>query len=173
MNTQDLARQIYHVAHLTGTFQLRSGQTSHEYFDKYQFEARPDILRAIAEHLAPKLPRDTQILAALEMGGIPVATALSLLTGLPLVFVRKEAKTYGTCKLAEGPALKNQRICVIEDVITTGGQVVISTQELRALGAIVNDVACVIYRGPGGAAPAIREMGLNQINLFTREQLQP
>src|SRR3954468_19491701 len=97
-----LARAVYDVAHITGTFRLRSGVTSNEYFDKYLFEADPGLLRELAAALAPLVPAGAEALAGLEMGGIPVATMLSQVTGLPCRFVRKKAKDYGTEKLAEG-----------------------------------------------------------------------
>ena len=146
MTKTELAQAIYKIAHLTGNFTLRSGKTSPEYFDKYRFESQPRLLAEIARQLKPLIPKDTDALAGLEMGGIPVATALSLETGIPAAFIRKEAKTYGTCQLAEGLDLKGKKVCVIEDVITTGGQVVTSTKDLRRLGAHVTDVLCVIYR---------------------------
>lgn len=173
MDSKELAHEIFKVSHLTGSFLLRSGQISNEYFDKYQFEAYPKLLRPIAEQLAQLIPNTVEMYAALEMGGIPIATALALHTNIPMTFVRKSAKEYGTCKLAEGPDLRGRKVCVIEDVITTGGQVVTSTKQLRELGAIIEYVACVIYRGPGQIAPAISEIGLKQLNLFTRDQLVP
>ncbi|GMR64254.1 hypothetical protein BAC7755_09240 [Bacillus sp. MN7755] len=92
------------------------------------------------------IPPETEVLAGLEMGGIPVATALSLQTSIPVVFVRKEAKKYGTCKLAEGIDITGKNICVVEDVITTGGQILLSTKDLRELGAKVHHVLGVIER---------------------------
>src|SRR3954470_21978797 len=92
---QQLAKQVFKVAHLRGEFKLRSGQTSNEYFDKYQFESDPRLLSQIAKGLKSQIPAGTELLGALEMGGIPIATALSLETGIPIVFVRKEAKDYG------------------------------------------------------------------------------
>ena len=141
-----------------------------EYFDKYRFEAQPALLRRIAEALAPLIPAGTEVLAGLEMGGIPIATALSLHTGIPAAFVRKEAKTYGTAQLAEGADVAGKRVTVVEDVITTGGQVVISTNQLRALGANITDVLCVIDRSPdhGGALAA---EGLTMHALLTKAQL--
>lgn len=131
MNRNELAKSIYEISHLTGDFTLRSGLKSTEYFDKYRFEAQPQVLKEIANHMKDLIPADTEVLAGLEMGGIPIATALSLVSGLPCIFVRKEAKTYGTCQLAEGYDFANKKVCVIEDVITTGGQVIESTAELR------------------------------------------
>src|SRR5690606_31948350 len=110
---------------------------------------------------APLIPVGTEILAGLEMGGIPVATALSLETGIPCVFVRKKAKDYGTCKFAEGLEIKGKKVCIIEDVVTTGGQVVLSTADLRSLGADISTVLCVIHRGPEFPEPKIAEINLD------------
>lgn len=172
MTKEALARKIYDVAHLTGEFKLRSGTTSHEYFDKYRFEARPELLREIAKQMAPLVPPGTEVLAGLEMGGIPIATALSLETGLPCVFVRKEAKLYGTCQFAEGLDIKNKKVCIVEDVITTGGQVIVSTQDLRKIGAHIDTVLCVIHRGTG-EEPKLKEIDIHMKALFTRADLKP
>ena len=168
MTKQELAKKIYDIAHLTGEFKLRSGQVSNEYFDKYRFESRPEILREIAKQMAPHIPAGTEILAGLEMGGIPIATALSLETGIPVVFVRKEAKEYGTCQFAEGIDIKGKKVCVIEDVVTTGGQVVLSTADLRSIGAKVEHVLCVIHRGPQFPEPKLTEVGLTLKPLFLK-----
>lgn len=168
MTKAELAKKIYDVAHLTGEFKLRSGQVSHEYFDKYRFEAQPALLREIAKHMAPLIPVGTEILAGLEMGGIPVATALSLETGIPCVFVRKKAKDYGTCKFAEGLEIKGKKVCIIEDVVTTGGQVVLSTADLRSLGADISTALCVIHRGPEFPEPKIAEINLDLRPLFKK-----
>jgi orotate phosphoribosyltransferase len=146
----DLARRIYAASHLTGTFTLRSGVVSHEYFDKYMFESDPALLRAIAEACIPLVPAGTDALAGLELGGVPLATVMSQVCGLPARFVRKEAKTYGTCRLAEGGDLDGQHLCIVEDVITSGGAVLDAAKELRARGAIVGPVICVIDRESGG-----------------------
>lgn len=165
-----LADDIDAIARLTGTFTLRSGQIATEYFDKYRFEAQPALLARIAAALAPLVPADTEVLAGLEMGGIPIVTALSMHTGLPAAFVRKEAKKYGTARLAEGADVVGRRVTVVEDVITTGGQVVISTNQLRELGAQVEHVLCVIDRSPDQGA-ALRAEGLAMHALLTRAQL--
>ena len=146
MELAELGRRIYATAHLTGEFVLRSGQTTSEYFDKYRFEADPVLLDAVAEALVPLVPADTEVLAGLEMGGIPVVTALGRHTGLPCAFVRKQAKPYGTRRLAEGAETAGRRVTIIEDVVTTGGQIVLSANDLRALGAHITEALCVINR---------------------------
>jgi orotate phosphoribosyltransferase len=171
MTRNELAKSIYEISHLTGEFKLRSGTISHEYFDKYRFEAQPQLLRQIARAMVTMLPSGTQALAGLEMGGIPIATALSLETGLPCVFVRKAAKDYGTCKFAEGLEIQGKRLCIVEDVITTGGQVILSAKDLRGAGAIVEDVMCVIHRG-SGEEPKLEEVGLKMRALLTMADLK-
>lgn len=170
MDKQTLAKKVVEVAHLRGEFKLRSGQISNEYFDKYRFEARPELLREIAKLMAPLIPKGTEVLAGLEMGGIPIATALSLETGIPAAFVRKEAKAYGTCRLAEGIEIKGKNVLVVEDVITTGGQVLISTEELRELGAKIDTVLCAILRNPDSTAK-LAEKNLKCIYLFEKKDL--
>ena len=170
MSPESLAQRVNAIARLTGTFTLRSGQIATEYFDKYRFEADPTLLADIAAALTPLLPSSTQVLAGLELGGVPIATALSLRTGIPAAFVRKAPKSYGTARLAEGAEISGQRVTVIEDVITTGGQVIISTAQLRALGAIVEHVVCVIDRSPDHGA-ALTAEGLTMTALLTRAQL--
>jgi len=170
MNKIELAQAIYQTAYLTGNFTLRSGKTSNVYFDKYLFESNPILLAEIADHLSQKIPKETEILAGLETGGIPLATALSLKTQLPVVFVRKQAKTYGTCKLAEGIDISSKKLCIIEDVITTGGQVVLSANELKKLGAVLLNVLCVILRDKT-ANDNLRTIGLSIDPLFKMEEL--
>jgi len=141
-----LGDRVAEIATLHGQFRLRSGLEANVYFDKYQFEARPDLLAAIIKDFARLVPKDTEVLAGLELGGVPLAVALGLHSGMPMCFVRKTRKTYGTCRIAEGVDVRSKRVCVIEDVITTGGQVVESVQALREEGAIVTAVCCVILR---------------------------
>ena len=104
-----LARDIHDVARLTGRFQLHSGAISDTYFDKYRFESDPILLRRIGEAMAALVPTETDVLGGLEMGGIPIVTVLSQVTGLPAAFLRKTRKAYGTQQYAEGPELEGQR----------------------------------------------------------------
>lgn len=166
-----LARRVHQRAHLTGTFRLRSGATSDEYFDKYLFEADPALLREVVEAMASLLPPRYDALAGLELGGVPVATMLAQVTGSPALFVRKRAKDYGTCRLAEGGDVDGRHVVVVEDVVTSGGQVVTSVGDLRRLGAVVTDAVCVIDREAGGRE-ALAEAGVALRSLFTMAELR-
>jgi orotate phosphoribosyltransferase len=170
MHKSNLAKEIFMASHLTGTFKLRSGQVSNEYFDKYLFESNPTLLNEIAEHLSKLIHDDTEVLAGLEMGGIPIATALSLKTGIPVVFVRKKAKEHGTCKLAEGIEIKNKNVCIVEDVVTTGGQILLSAEDLKNCGANIKNVLCVIEREKTGR-DNLEAAGLEFYSLLKMEDL--
>lgn len=168
-----LARDIVEIAHLKGDFLLRSGTRSNEYFDKYRFEAQPEILKRIAAYSSSFIENKHEALAGLETGGIPLATALSLESGLPTCFVRKEAKTYGTCQFAEGLEIDNKNLLVIEDVVTTGGQLKASIKDLRGSGATIETALCVILRGDKSEIPRVfkEELGVELKWLFTKEDL--
>jgi orotate phosphoribosyltransferase len=172
MDRAELAHRIYTVSHLTGEFTLRSGVVSHEYFDKYRFESDPALLMAIGEAMAAAVPADVEALAGLELGGVPLATVLSQVTRLPALFVRKEAKTYGTCQLAEGGELEGRRLLIVEDVVTSGGAILDAARELRARGAALDRVVCVIDRESGGREN-LTEAGLTLDPLFTMSELLP
>lgn len=165
-----LGHDVNAVARLEGEFKLRSGQISNVYFDKYRFEARPDLLKRVAAVMTSLLPADVDILAGLELGGVPIATAMSLETGIPAVFVRKKAKDYGTCLAIEGGDVTGRKVVVVEDVITTGGQVALSAADLRDAGAELVAVICAIYRGEG--APHVKGLeGVPVHAALTRDQL--
>ncbi len=171
MTRSELARTITQRSLITGEFLLRSGAVSNEYFDKYLFESDPAVLRAVAEALAPLVPEGVDALAGLELGGVPLAVMLGQLTGLPTLFVRKVAKEYGTRRLAEGGELQGKRLLVVEDVVTSGGQVVLSTHDLRERGATVTQAVCVIDREAGGVQ-ALADAGVELRALFTMSELK-
>ncbi|MDE7283885.1 MAG: orotate phosphoribosyltransferase [Lachnospiraceae bacterium] len=168
---RDIAKEIYKQAHLEGKFLLRSGQFSNEYFDKYLFEANPDLLRKIAKGMCELIPKDIEVLAGLEMGGIPLVTAISLDAGIQCTFVRKKAKEYGTCKFAEGAQVSGRNICIVEDVVTTGGQIIKSANMLREVGAKVDFVLCAIQRNPD-AMEILEKEGLTLIPYMTMEYIK-
>ena len=158
------------MCRVTGEFVLRSGRTADKYFDKYQFEADPVLLDALAEQMAALIPDGTQVLAGLEMGGIAVVTALGRHAQLPCAFVRKEAKAYGTRRLAEGAEVAGRQVLVVEDVVTSGGQIAMSTRELRAMGARIDHALCVIDRQEGGTQ-ALAGDDIVLLALLNREDL--
>lgn len=167
----NVAEQILRTSKLSGTFRLRSGAVSDTYFDKYLFESDPGILKAVAELMVPLVPPGTEVRAGLEMGGIPIATALSLTTGLPAAFVRKEAKTHGTCKYAEGAGLSGRKVVIVEDVVSSGGAILDTLARLREDGVEPTAALCVIDRETGGAA-ALRDAGLELRSLFTMSEIE-
>jgi orotate phosphoribosyltransferase len=171
LDTSDLARRVYRTSHLTGSFVLRSGATSSEYFDKYRFESDPGLLAELAEAMAGLLPQEADGLAGLELGGVPLATVLSQVTGLPAGFVRKQAKPYGTRRLTEGLDVAGRRLVVVEDVVTSGGAVVDSCRALRDEGAEVAVAVCVIDREAGGP-DRLGEIGVELRPLFTMTALK-
>lgn len=167
----DLARRIAEVSMLQGEFTLRSGQVSNRYFDKYRFEGTPSLLKPLACAMAELIPAETEIIAGLELGGIPLVTAISLETGLPAAFVRKEAKTYGTCRAIEGQDVSGRRVTFIEDVISMGGAVKDAYQLALGEQAHVLAVICAIWRGDG--TPAIDGVPhLPVLPVFTRADLE-
>jgi orotate phosphoribosyltransferase len=171
MTRRELGLEIYKISLLQGEFKLRSGIISNEYFDKYQFESQPRLLREIARSLTTMLPDDFDLLGGLETGGIPLATAIALEIDKPIIFVRKKTKDYGTMKLAEGPNIEGKNVIVVEDVVTSGGQVRQSIEDLRHLGAICNIAICVIDREQGGKEN-LSKIGVELRSLFTMSELK-
>lgn len=167
---RSLAGEINRRCLLEGEFTLRSGRTATHYFDKYQFETDPVILDRVCTAMAELVPPGIDVLAGLELGGIPIVTGISRITGIPATFVRKRAKEYGTARLAEGTPVAGKQLLIIEDVVTSGGQIVLSTADLRGLGATVDHAMCVIDRGEGGR-DSLSEIGLGLTALFTGDEL--
>jgi orotate phosphoribosyltransferase len=166
-----LAYRIRQHSKLEGDFLLRSGKRSQVYFDKYRFEASPELLKDIAQSLIPLIPEGTEVLAGLELGGIPIATVLSQLTGIPTAFIRKEAKTYGTCRYAEGAELKGKRFVLIEDVVSSGGAILDAIKLLNTDGLLVEYAICVIDRETGGHA-ALQAAGVTLRTLYKMSEIE-
>jgi orotate phosphoribosyltransferase len=165
-----LARDVNARCRLRGSFTLRSGQTSEEYFDKYLFEADPLLLARVTGAMRALIPDGTDLLAGLELGGIPLVTLLSQTTGIPALFVRKSAKDYGTGRLAEGGDPAGRLVVLVEDVITTGGAVVAAARALRDLGATVTTVVCAIDRS-GPDARGLESEGIAVRAVLTKDLL--
>lgn len=168
---QELANRIRRCAKLSGQFKLRSGKVSDTYFDKYQFESDPALLLAVAQAMVPLVPEGTEVLAGLEMGGIPVVTMLSQVTGLPAAFVRKQPKEYGTCRYSEGASLVGKRFVLVEDVVSTGGAILDAVALLKTDGLCPAAVLCVIDRETGGR-DALAQAQLQLKPLFTLAEIE-
>ena len=160
-----LARDLVAASYLKGDFVLRSGKRSTRYFDKFLFETEPELLKRLGAHLADLVPKETQRLAAPELGAVLLGGAVSMETGLPLILVRKEPKGYGTAKQLEGRFNAGERVTVIEDVVTTGGDSLRSVEALRNAELDVIHLVVVLDRGEGGEEN-IREAGIPYSPLF-------
>jgi orotate phosphoribosyltransferase len=160
-----LGRKLVKASYLKGDFVLRSGTRSNRYFDKFLFETDPALLRELGKHLAELVPKETQRLAAPELGAVLLGGAVSMETGLPLLLVRKEPKGYGTSKQIEGRYEPGDRVTVIEDVVTTGGDSLRSAQVLKDAGVDVIHLVVVLDRGEGGE-DNIRGAGFQYSPLF-------
>lgn len=150
LGRMSLASRIYSLIHLTGEFTLRLGGTSTEFFDHCNFQGEPALLREVAEHLAPLVPANAELVAGPELGGVPLATMLSQVVNLPTAWVRKKAKDYGPRKLAEGAEVASRGVVVVEPFVKTGNFALGLCADLRRLGAHVVSVLCVIDFERGG-----------------------
>jgi orotate phosphoribosyltransferase len=169
-NAAAVAKDLVKAAYLEGDFLLSSGQRSKYYLDKYRFSTEPKLLKSIAEGLAGLLPQGLNCLAGVELGAVPLVTAVALETGLPFVIVRKGAKDYGTAKLIEGVLPEGAKLALIEDVLTTAGQAIRAANMLTELGAKVERVVYVVDREQG-ALENIRMAGFEGAPLFTKTSL--
>jgi orotate phosphoribosyltransferase len=170
---EDLASALREHAYLEGDFVLRSGRRSSYYLDKYRFETQPDVLAALGSAIAEEARRvepDAVRLAGPELGAVALAAAASLASGLPFLIVRKEAKGYGTTRLLEGVFEEGELVCLIEDVVTSGGAAVAAVEALRDSALEVDNAVCVVDREEGGAE-ALAEAGVRLHPLFLVSEL--
>lgn len=169
----ELAVLIKQHAYLEGDFLLRSGKRSKYYLDKYRFETRPELLEAIGariSHVVTREASDTQLLAGPELGAVALAAAASIASRLPFLLVRKEAKAYGTGNRLEGVFEAGQRVCLVEDVVTSGGAAIDAIEALREAGLEVRTAVCVVDREEGGA-DALAAIGVKLWPLFHASDL--
>ncbi|HEV8603808.1 MAG TPA: orotate phosphoribosyltransferase [Tepidisphaeraceae bacterium] len=170
MNRQQLAQRIADVSLLRGEFTLRSGRKSNYYLDKYRFETQPDVLEALGEMFAKHVTSDVDRIAGAELGAVALAAATAMASGKPFVIVRNQKKDYGTSKLVEGILERGERVLIVEDVLTTGGQVVEAAKSLEDAGATIAKIVAVIDRLEG-ARQNIEQAGYAFEALFTTEDL--
>lgn len=170
MNREALANRIGATAILHGEFTLRSGRTSTWYIDKYLFTTQPDILSALGELFAEKIPKGTTLLAGAELGGIPLVTTAAMASDLPCIFIRNQKKEYGTSNQLEGKLSSTDTVVIVEDVATTGGQVLEAATSIQDCGASVVAIIAVIDRCEG-ARENIESAGFVFESLFTTADL--
>jgi len=170
MTREQLAQRIAQVSLLHGNFTLRSGRTSNYYLDKYRFETQPDVLIELGKMFAAKIQPGVTRIAGAELGAVSLAAAAAMASGKPFVIIRNQKKDYGTSKLIEGVLNKGDKLLIVEDIMTTGGQVLEAVKTLRDAGAEIERIVAVIDRLEG-ARQNIEGAGLVFESLFTTSDL--
>ncbi|MCY2952276.1 MAG: orotate phosphoribosyltransferase [Planctomycetota bacterium] len=170
MTREELAKRIADVSLLRGEFTLRSGRKSNYYLDKYRFETQPDVLRELGKMFAERISPAVNRIAGAELGAVSLAAAASMASGKPFVIVRNQKKDYGTSKLVEGMLEAGDTVMIVEDVLTTGGQVLEAVKSLEQAGAKVDKIVAVIDRMEG-ARENIEKAGVKLEALFTVKEL--
>ena len=173
MQDAELARLIRASAYLEGDFVLRSGRRSSYYLDKYRFETRPDILGPLGARIASAVAAEEPTavrLAGPELGAVALTAAASLASGMPFLIVRGASKGYGTNQLLEGVCEPGELVCLVEDVVTSGGAAAAAVEALRAEGLECKTAVCVVDREEGGKE-ALAEIGVRLVPLFRAAEL--
>ena len=170
MNRDELAKRIADVSLLRGEFTLRSGRKSNYYLDKYLFETQPDVLKALGELFAQRVGKHVDRIAGAELGAVALAAATAMACGKPFVIIRNQKKDYGTSKQLEGAIKPGETIMIVEDVLTTGGQVLEAAKTLKDAGAKIDRIVTVIDRLEGARAN-VESAGYQFESLFTTKDL--
>jgi len=175
MTDAELAGLLREHALLEGEFVLRSGRRSSYYLDKYRFETRPDLLKELGERIAARAREsapDARRLAGPELGAVALAASASLAGSLPFLIVRKEAKGYGTERRIEGEFEAGEEVCLVEDVVTSGGAAEQAVEALREAGLVCRTAVCVVDREEGGA-DALARKAVRLVPIFTASEILP
>jgi len=167
---EELIRRVKEESYLKGDFLLRSGKRSKYYMDKYLFETCPDILKALGEEFAKHMTDDVTLIAGAELGGVALAAATAIETGKKWIIVRNSKKDYGTSKMVEGTIKEGDVVLLVEDIATTGGQVLEAAKIIEDAGASVKKIVCVIDRKQG-AEENISGAGQVFESIMTKEDL--
>ena len=167
---KELIKRIKETAYLEGDFVLRSGKRSKYYLDKYLFETCPDILKALGKEFAEYLTADVTLIAGAELGGVALAAAAAMETGKNWIIVRNSKKGYGTGKIIEGILKPSDVVLLVEDIATTGGQVLEAAKVITETGATVKKIVCVIDRRQG-ARENIIKAGYKFESILTKDDL--
>ncbi|MBL7214513.1 MAG: orotate phosphoribosyltransferase [Phycisphaerae bacterium] len=170
MDKQQLTKRIKEASYLEGDFLLRSGKRSKYYMDKYLFETQPDILKALGKEFGRHLTGDVTLIAGAELGGVALAAATAMQANKPWIIVRNSKKDYGTSKMVEGVLKAGDVVLLVEDIATTGGQVLEAAKIITEAGATVKKIVCVIDRKQG-ARENIETAGYVFDSIITKEDL--
>jgi len=170
MTREELIKRIKETAYLEGDFILRSGKRSKYYLDKYLFETCPDILKALGEEFARYITNDVTLIAGAELGGVALAAATAMETGKNWVIIRNKKKGYGTDKMVEGVLKSSDVVLLVEDIATTGGQVLEAAKVITETGATIKKIVCVIDRKQG-AEENITQAGYKFESILTKYDL--
>ena len=170
MTREQLAKRIAEVSLLRGEFTLRSGRKSNYYLDKYLFETQPDVLAELGRMFAERVTPAVQRIAGAELGAVALAAAAGMASGKPFVLIRNQKKDYGTSKLVEGKLERGDTVMIVEDVLTTGGQVIEAAKTLQDAGAKVEKIVAVVDRLEGARAN-IEAAGYTYESLFSTKDL--
>ncbi len=170
MNKTELAQRVRDASYLEGDFTLRSGRKSKYYLDKYLFETQPDILEALGKMFTDYVGSSTTLIAGAELGGVALAASTSMASGKPFVIIRNAKKDYGTGKPYEGKISDGDSVLLVEDIATTGGQVLEAAKLIGEIGAKVERIVCVIDRQEG-ARENIEAAGFVFESLFNKADL--
>jgi len=170
MTDKELILRVRELAVLFGDFTLRSGRKSSYYIDKYRFSTDPVVLAELGRRFAIHVTDEVDRIAGAELGGVPLAAITSITTGKPFVIVRNQKKDYGTSKLVEGILNPGERIMLVEDILTTGGQVLEAAKSLQEAGAEIVKIVAVIDRLEGARAN-IEAAGFELASLLTTADL--
>ena len=170
MTKEELIKRIKETAYLEGDFTLRSGKKSKYYLDKYLFETCPDILKTLGEKFAKYVTDDVNLIAGAELGGIALAAATAMAANKNWIIVRNSKKGYGTGKMIEGVLKKDDVVLLVEDVATTGGQVIEAAKVITEAGAKIKKIICVIDRKQG-AVENITTAGYKFESILTKDDL--
>ena len=170
MTREELISRIKETAYLEGDFVLRSGKRSKYYLDKYLFETCPDILNALGAEFAKHATGDVTLIGGAELGGVALAAATAMQTGKKWIIIRNTKKGYGTGKMVEGVLNKGDVVLLVEDIATTGGQVIEAAKIITAAGATVKKIVCVIDRKQG-AEENITQAGYKFESILTKDDL--
>jgi len=170
VNRSELIKRIKETAYLEGDFVLRSGKRSKYYLDKYLFETCPDILRQLGVEFAKYVTDDVSLIAGSELGGVALAAATAMEAGKNWVIIRNSRKGYGTGKMVEGVLKEGDVVLLVEDIATTGGQVLEAAKIITEAGATVKKIICVIDRKQG-AEENITAAGYKFESILTKDDL--